>query len=511
MMGNHTTTRIAGSNPAFEDSELVLALVAPVGTNFDKFQNLLTRCLASFGYKPNFVSLSGLARNFRTEDILIESGLSTEAARIEELMHKGNYLRFTSGLGEFLALAAAKKISDARPVEEVEGQPPRRGVLLKTAHVVRSLKHPDEVRALRRIYGAGFFLIAVTVSDAQRRSYLRDDKGCSSAEVDHLLGRDEYEEDPKYVDTEGRNYGQRTRDTFHLADVFIPLDDEDQLNRFLGLVFANPFATPTREEYAMFLAFGAALRSGDLSRQVGALVMSASGDVVAVGANDVPRAGGGLYWPGGDDQRDWCWREDSNEVQRDEIIGEVLKLTKPDGVDEGNWVEQGRRKLKVSRLTDITEYGRATHAEMEALLSCARSGISTSGATLFSTTFPCHNCAKHIIAAGVSRVVYVEPYPKSQAKTLFKDSVALDRVEAGQRKVLFESFVGVGPRRFFDLFSVALSSGRKVERKRSGRIVSWSPDKAVARVPCLPNSYLEREQLAAKELLARTEESEERP
>ena len=44
------------------------------------------------------------------------------------------------------------------------------------------------------------------------------------------------------------------------------------------------------------------------------------------------------------------------------------------------------------------------HAEMEALLSCARSGVSTRGATLYSTTFPCHNCAKHIIAAGVARV-----------------------------------------------------------------------------------------------------------
>ncbi|MDN3612645.1 hypothetical protein QWZ16_23945 [Vibrio ostreicida] len=26
--------------------------------------------------------------------------------------------------------------------------------------------------------------------------------------------------------------------------------------------------------------------------------------------------------------------------------------------------------------------------------------------------FPCHNCAKHIVASGIKRVVYVEPYPK---------------------------------------------------------------------------------------------------
>lgn len=483
---------------------MVLGLVAPVGTNFDKFQHRLTRSLATFGYKPNVVSLSALAKSFRTEEVALTPGLSPEAARIERAMHKGNYLRLTSGLGEFLALAAAKAIFSSRPAEQV---------LLKTAHVVRSLKHPDEVRALRRIYGAGFFLVAVTVSEAQRRSYLRDEKGCTEYEVDHLLSRDEYEEDPKYLDPEGRNFGQRTRDTFHLADVFLPLDAEDQLKRFLELVFANPFLTPTRDEYAMFLAFGAALRSGDLSRQVGALVLSPGGDVVGVGANDVPRAGGGLYWPGGDDQRDLVVKADSNERHRDEIIQEVLSLTKPEGVDEATWLNEGRLKLKASRLMDITEFGRATHAEMEALLSCARSGISTRGATLFSTTFPCHNCAKHIIAAGISRVVYVEPYPKSQAKELFKDSIALNPAEPNpdRRGVPFESFVGVGPRRFFDLFSMALSSGRRVARKEGAQSLPWSPDKAVVRVPCLPNSYLEREQLAAKELLTRTQASEESP
>lgn len=162
---------------------------------------------------------------------------------------------------------------------------------------------------------------------------------------------------------------------------------------------------------------------------------------------------------------------------------------------------------------DITEYGRATHAEMEALLSCARSGITTRGATLFSTTFPCHNCAKHIIAAGVRRVVYVEPYPKSQAKALFGDEISLEDTpgdrEREDRRVRFEHFVGIAARRFLDLFSVGLSSGNKIFRKAGGRKAPWSPEKGVVRVPCLPNSYLEREKLAEAELLASTETPEE--
>lgn len=481
----------------------MLGLVAPVGTNFERFQNLLDRCLKKFGYKTNTVRLSELIPNFEVEPIADPPDASAEAVRLHRMMYAGNYLRFTSERGEFLALAAAMKIGTRRPPE---------GVLLKTAHVVRSLKHPDEVRALRRIYGNGFYLIGVTVAEEQRRSYLHDDKGCTEAEVDALLRRDEHEEDARFVGMDGQNYGQRTRDTFHLADVFIPLDEEVQLERFLKLVFGAPFETPTPDEYAMFLAFGAAVRSGDLSRQVGAVVVTPAGDVVAVGANDVPCAGGGLYWPGDGDRRDHRrWKDrpggDSNELQRERILVDVLTRLQPQGVSREQWLIHGKQLLKGGLLMDITEYGRAAHAEMEALLSCARSGVSTRGCTLYSTTFPCHNCAKHIIAAGIARVAYVEPYPKSQASDLFEDSITVHGIEDG--RVAFTQFVGVGARRFIDLFSMALSSGTTVKRKeRGGLAVEWSPERAAVRVPVMPNSYLEREQVAEGELVALTTKPE---
>ena len=83
--------------------------------------------------------------------------------------------------------------------------------------------------------------------------------------------------------------------------------------------------------------------------------------------------------------------------------------------------------LKDSGLFDITEYGRAVHAEMEALLTCARAGISPRGGTIYSTTFPCHNCAKHIVTSGIERVVFVEPYPKSKALELHDDSIEIKK------------------------------------------------------------------------------------
>jgi deoxycytidylate deaminase len=72
---------------------------------------------------------------------------------------------------------------------------------------------------------------------------------------------------------------------------------------------------------------------------------------------------------------------------------------------------------------------------MEALMSCARRGITSIGATVYCTTFPCHNCAKHIVAAGIARVVFVEPYSKSKALDFHDDSIVYTDSEAGSAPV----------------------------------------------------------------------------
>lgn len=46
------------------------------------------------------------------------------------------------------------------------------------------------------------------------------------------------------------------------------------------------------------------------------------------------------------------------------------------------------------------------HAEMNALLYCAREGISVAGSTCYVTHFPCLNCTKSLIQAGISEIYY---------------------------------------------------------------------------------------------------------
>ena len=109
---------------------------------------------------------------------------------------------------------------------------------------------------------------------------------------------------------------------------------------------------------------------------------------------------------------------------------------------------------------DLLEFGRIIHSEMSALCDAARKGLSVQNATLYCTTFPCHLCAKQIVAAGIKEVVFLEPYPKSYATELHRDSIVVDP-EGETAKVIFRPFIGIAPYRYRDLFE-------KGKRKYSG-------------------------------------------
>ena len=69
---------------------------------------------------------------------------------------------------------------------------------------------------------------------------------------------------------------------------------------------------------------------------------------------------------------------------------------------------QCKRKNSISGTNLESCY--AIHAEMNALLQCAKLGISSNGAKLYVTTKPCSNCMKHILQAGITEVIYLEDY-----------------------------------------------------------------------------------------------------
>ena len=53
---------------------------------------------------------------------------------------------------------------------------------------------------------------------------------------------------------------------------------------------------------------------------------------------------------------------------------------------------------------------RTIHAETNAIIQAALHNVSTKGATCYVTHFPCINCTKVLINAGITRIVYGEAY-----------------------------------------------------------------------------------------------------
>ena len=77
------------------------------------------------------------------------------------------------------------------------------------------------------------------------------------------------------------------------------------------------------------------------------------------------------------------------------------------------------------------ELCRGIHAEQNAIIQAAKLGVSIEGATLYCTHQPCVICAKMIVNAGITEIVYAEGYPDDLARELLEESgIIVRRFEA---------------------------------------------------------------------------------
>ncbi len=125
----------------------------------------------------------------------------------------------------------------------------------------------------------------------------------------------------------------------------------------------------TWESYFMGIARLSALRSKDPNTRVGCCIAGKDNRILSVGYNGMPNGCGDTEFP---------WTR------------------------EGGFGE--------------TKYEYVVHAELNAILN--QRGQSLEGGVLYVTSFPCNECAKAIIQAGIKRVVYAEEYIGNGGKGL---------------------------------------------------------------------------------------------
>lgn len=482
--------------------DLVFAVVGHVGSGLGSVASKLAAELrtAAFGFLPIAVDVSHLLEQRGSYNRPHQRSI----ADIRHLQKIGDNLRKNHG-DSIAAGLAIKHIYEHRRRATTE-QP--------KAFVIDSLKHPAEVDVLRRVYGSSFYLISVVCNENTRAKRLQR-KFHEPEDTEEAI-RQLMQDDEAGIE----DHGQQVRKTLHLGDLFIANEDDcdsdvaDELHRFLEAITGTRLVRPTTAERGMHAAWSAGLRSACLSRQVGAAIVSKNGQVLATGTNDPPAFGGGLYHEGSSpDYRCFRWNGETvgrgcrNDWTKQTIYESVHKQLVDDKlISDRVPVADIIKALAKTRVRDLIEFSRAIHAEMDAILSMLRNpGESPVGSTLYCTTYPCHSCARHIVAAGIHEVVYIEPYTKSMAVELHPDTIEevfvpqLPGTRVAQR-VVFRLFSGIAPRRFASLFE-----SRGDWKDKSGTVLSKRGGEHVD--PILKGSFLELEANVAEMIQKKLENS----
>jgi deoxycytidylate deaminase len=421
--------------------ELIIGLCGAIGSGIKSLKEQMIICLKQNGYEVEHIRISDLISEFSK----VDTSQLNNFQRYNTLQDLGDKLRLKNN-NFICAELAVLKIQETREANYGGDTVELTRNTKKTAYVIDQIKHPAEVELFNQVYKNNFYLVGLLRTVSERVLNLKDE-GISESNISKIIERDRKSKD---------KYGQHVEQTLQLADYFIKnLDTEvikKSAQRFIDLIHGVNHITPSRDESGMYAAYSASLESACLSRQVGASIMDTDGNVISTGRNDVPAFGGGLYTSESKkDKR--CFNKNGchNDKHKSLLKKEIAEILSRNGLRDSESLAD--EIMKETKAKYLIEYSRAVHAEMDAIVTLARSTtIGTVGNTLYCTTYPCHSCARHIVAAGIKRVVYIEPYEKSLALQLHDDTICQPDHNPSTEKVLFENFEGVAPKRYAKFF-----------------------------------------------------------
>lgn len=278
----------------------------------------------------------------------------------ENLIAIGNELREKYGANYF-----AKKILEKINVEKEKGN---------KNFIIDSIRNPKEVEELKT--NNEFVLIGINAPIK-----LRFERALSRGRNENALTLEEFIAQEEKEKSSNEN-AQQLDKVYKMANKFIFNDGTlEELKQRLDFVLKHDRKKrPSWDQYFMNVADVVASRASCLRRNVGAVLVKDK-QIIATGYNGPPKG------------HPTC----------DELGGCLRDLAK---------VPSGQR----------FEISRAVHAEQNAISQAAENGISTKGATLYCTTYPCILCIRTIINAGIKKVIYKEYYPDDGTTDIAKRS-----------------------------------------------------------------------------------------
>lgn len=313
--------------------------------------------------------------------------------------------------------------------------------------VVDGIRNLGEIAKLRDIFGYRFTLFSILSSPDARWSRI------SSKYTDEKLTRGDFEDDDERDRDEDTAHGQQVELCLDKADILLNNQDDVSLSdykrkilEYADLVLGDKRRGATQQEILMSMAFSSAHSSKCLKRHVGALVVDVRGQVVGVGYNENPIGTRPCVEEPTYDFK--CYRDNLRNLHFGDLVnrgarcpqcGERLTLQQgPPWRCEACQAKGEKTNLESFFFPDrAMSWCTAVHAEVSAILAAAE---RARGGTLYTTTFPCFQCAEKITQVGIKTVYYSEAYPDAHSgKRLELSNIELKQFE-GVRSSSIERF-----------------------------------------------------------------------
>ncbi len=370
-----------------------------------------------------YVPLSGSLRSLWTK----EQG--TREPQRFDLQRLGDRLRQEKGLAILVEMGLAEcRDSDKRIV-------------------IDGIRNLGEIDRLRNIFGYRFTLFSILASPDDRWARI------SSKYTDQGLRRGDFDDDDERDRNEETDYGQQVELCLDKADILISNQGPVSLPGFKrkildysDLVLGTKRRAATQAETLMSMAFSSSHGSQCLKRHVGALITDSRGQVIGVGYNENPLGtkpcveeptyGNRCYR---DILRNSHFEDLAKRGARCPKCGEPLKqIIGPPWRCTSCLQKEEKTNLESFFFPDrAMSWCTAVHAEVSAILAA---GERARGGVLYTTTYPCFQCAEKIAQVGIKTVFFSEAYPDPHSgKRLELSGVEVKQFE-GVRSSSLERF-----------------------------------------------------------------------
>ncbi len=309
--------------------------------------------------------------------------------------------------------------------------------------VIESIRNPAEAEELRIRFSPQFFLVAIHAStetrwDRVRKKYggeqfrfARDDE--RDADEDVAWGQ-QVTKCVQFADYTFVNEKPAGAQEARLKKIYSDLESDLKLMEEANSTDRPQVRAATSKEAHMATAYSQSHRSFCIKRHVGAVIAGPDGLPRSLGYNEnpVPMKPCIHEFSHCFKDQDMLTKLESMDVIYCPSCGyENRGLNDPWQCHECS--ENLKLRLFPSRNMELCT---AIHAEERAIRSL-RDRDAAKGGTLYTTTFPCFQCSRYIVDAGIAKVVYVEAYPVKEAvEFLMMNNVVMEPFN-GFRAVAF--------------------------------------------------------------------------